>query len=52
MGNAGMCKITHLTIIMLLGAILTGCATGSPSVSGSASEQGVSAKATVAAAKF
>lgn len=41
-----------LALIMLVGAILCGCATGSPSVVGSGSGQGVAANATVSAVKF
>jgi hypothetical protein len=44
--------MTKLAIIALIGTVLGGCATESPSVVGSGSGQGISAKATIATAKF
>ena len=51
-GKSSMRGTKKLALIMLIGAILSGCATNSPSVVGSGSGQGVAAKATVAAVKF
>jgi uncharacterized protein YceK len=44
--------LRNLAIALAIGALLCGCATGSPSVSGSAGETGITAKATVPAVKF